>query len=158
MGNIKKRLACVTLDDRLWEDGLSLELCENVHFHYRDIRLEFSCHLFEKITDVFTKASISFKKYLGQNDFPEDLESWYYRKNFNRGRPVAKEYIKIEKEDYGQGRFIIELQDDKDTSPVKEETIHIHIHNLRLHVTKNDFMKIAEAFAEALRTLEEEII
>ncbi len=65
MGTIQKLIKQQTLtDDFLCNNRFAIELCENVHVHYRDIRLEFTptefCHILRLLKSVDENAVKSF--------------------------------------------------------------------------------------------------
>jgi len=59
MGNVYKILgkAKVKPSPKYYSERLVVELCENVHIHYRNIRWELSYEEFFQFTDVMTEAA-----------------------------------------------------------------------------------------------------
>lgn len=63
MGNVYKILAEAKIKNSpdFFPTRLVIELCENIHLHYRNIRWEFSYEEFLQFADIVAKASDRFK-------------------------------------------------------------------------------------------------
>ena len=85
MGNIKEVLYNREVPKSMLNDRLTVELCENVHLHYRNLRLEFSKEEFlfllkhlksvdEKIVEEFEYGDDKFQSLIQTFDLPESTE------------------------------------------------------------------------------------
>lgn len=127
MGNVKNLIAEETLPDRqhyyahLWSD-----LCENLHIHLRNIRLEFSKKEWQEFVKHLVAVYNEVEKY---KDYKEN--SGYqlmFKTPFKNIKP---------KSDYYSNRFRVE--DEHDGS------VHIHYRDIRIHLTKEEYNQIAKA-------------
>lgn len=57
MGQIKKIIKTAVVPEPLFNTRLVVELCENVHVHYRNIRLEFDKNEFLILLDAFKQIN-----------------------------------------------------------------------------------------------------
>lgn len=89
-------------------DRLCVELCENVHLHYRNIRIEFTPEEFIDLVKMFEKISA------------EEVSNFEY--SDTAFKEIAR--VKLNPETHFSDRMQVELQTNK--------TIHIHYRNLRL--------------------------
>lgn len=64
MGNVYKTLgkAKVSPNPKHYGTRLVVELCENIHVHYRNIRLEFSDEEFYQFVDVIKQAEKTLRE------------------------------------------------------------------------------------------------
>lgn len=85
MGNIKEVLYSREVPKSMLNDRLTVELCENVHLHYRNLRLEFSKEEFlfllkhlksvdEKTVEEFEYGADKFQGLVQTFDLPESTE------------------------------------------------------------------------------------
>ncbi len=64
MGNVYKTLgkAKVPPTPKHYGERLVVELCENIHIHYRNLRIEFSDEEFFQFADIITQAAKRLKE------------------------------------------------------------------------------------------------
>lgn len=64
MGNVFKVLSTkkITPQPGYFADRLTIELCENIHLHYRNLRIEFSKGEFLEFADAIAEAARELKK------------------------------------------------------------------------------------------------
>jgi len=85
MGQIKKIIYKSKVPVPLLNTRFTVELCENVHLHYRDLRLEFPKEEFlqilrhlkkidEKTVEDFAYANDAFKCLVNDNNLPPSTE------------------------------------------------------------------------------------
>jgi hypothetical protein len=139
MGHIKKVLAMGSIDPRIiTARGIWADLCENIHLHYRDIRLEFS-----ELEWAHFRAAI--------NQLGKGVEHVAVDKDYREGDPNTLIQVMYNvplnpNSDYFPNRVTVELQ--------RDNTIHFHWRNMRLHWPIQDFKKLAQLFMEADAQLE----
>ena len=114
--------------------GIWGDLCENIHLHFRNIRLDFSV----KEWAAFCAAI---------NNIQKGIEFSIEDKKYREGDPnflLQVQYnIPLESDsDYYPNRSLIEVQ--------RDNTVHFHYRDLRLHLTSDEFEVIANQFIEAL--------
>lgn len=113
MGRTVKILKRKEVPHSLCNNRFTVELCENIHIHYRNIRLEFQKEEFLHILNLISKINIEEIKTFPYNDYNFKL----LVEDFNL--PTDCEY---------NNRLQIELQ--------KEGHYHIHYRNCRLEFNK----------------------
>lgn len=118
MGKVLSKLSECQLDESLYSTRMIIEDCENIHLHYRDLRLEFSPQEFEEFAKIVSRAK----------DTPRPKPTEY--------RVLAKGTI-AQTADYFQGRLVVELVPGG---------AHIHYNNFRLELSLKTFQKICAAF------------
>ena len=135
MGAIKKVLSAIRISPRyLTARGIWGDLCENIHLHFRNIRLDFSV----KEWAVFCAAI---------NNIQKGIEFSIEDKKYREGDPnflLQVQYnVPLESDsDYYPNRSLIEVQ--------RDNTVHFHYRDLRLHWTSDEFELIAGQFIEAM--------
>lgn len=135
MGAIKKVLSAIRISPRyLTARGIWGDLCENIHLHYRNLRLDFSV----KEWAAFCSAINSIQK---------GIEFSIEDKKYREGDPnflLQVQYnVPLDSDsNYYPNRSLIEIQQDN--------TVHFHYRDIRLHWTSDEFEVIAGQFAEAL--------
>ena len=126
MGKIREILAERRIGKRgMYSDHARLELSENIHLHWRDLRLAMSPADFEILKDMFVNA---FAKYEGMGK-PEQSETPY------------EVVVGLNEQDltdagYHSDRLGVEEQDDG--------SIHVHYRDLRMHMKPANFMVFAQ--------------
>ena len=137
MGKIKKVLAMDKLLARnVTPNTIWTDLCENVHLHYRNVRLEFS----EKEFALFRSAI---------NHLGMAVEFVAHEAKYEEGDPnflnqqVFKEPLSTDS-DYYPDRAVIELERDR--------TVHFHYRDLRLHFSEQEFLTLSDMFIKARET------
>lgn len=133
MGVIKKILYRGNILGRPRHRNLFLDMEENIHIHYRDLRIELSRDEFEEIAGAFQKQS-------------QELQAIIQKKNYQDGKlPNAnQEDVRIWTESslkhevkYHPQRFSMEECGDG---------YHFHYRNLKILIDRAEFRQIAQAF------------
>jgi hypothetical protein len=152
MGEIKKILVTRDLPPReLHNSRLFVDLSENVHIHFRELRTVFSVPEFLEHADIISRSARDLKHFL----------RWHpqYREQENFGnvmvalgaeqqtRPLQKS-LAPNQSTYFDDRLQIELQAEN----VIDE-IHIHYRDYRLVMDRENFRALAHAMNEAVDTL-----
>ena len=153
MGEVKKVLASCKLQQREKHNSrLFVDLCENIHIHYREYRFVFSLPEFFEFCEIIAKSEEDIRHYLVNN--PDYEEGKYHttviiaagrerQLKFLNKSPAPNESY------YDNNSFAIELQEE---SVIDE--IHIHYRDLRLVLNRNNFKDIASQFMTASQELE----
>ena len=106
-----------------WRNYLGLELTENVHLHYRNIRLEFTPEEFLFIHSVINSLT------------PEELERIRTRKyGFDEPVDFLRITDKLPENKWWEDTYAIEEQ--------KNNMFHFHLGNLRIDLHEKDAKKI----------------
>lgn len=139
MGKIKKLLAADKIESRsLTSTSIWGDLCENVHLHFRNIRLDFSV-----VEWAFFRAAIN---HLGKA-MEWGIEQYEWREGDPNFLVQFETNARIPaNSDYFPDRVIIEIQ--------RDNTVHFHYRDLRLHWTKQEFIAIAHMFMDAITKLD----
>ena len=133
MGVIKKTLFRGQLLGKLRHRNLFLDMEENIHIHYRDLRVELSRGEFEDFVDTFSKQSA-------------ELGAIIQEKNYQDGRlaNANQEDVRIWTESrlkhdvkYHPQRFSLEECGDG---------YHFHYRNLKILIDKDEFRQITHVF------------
>ncbi len=134
MGHIKKVLAMDRLPARsvtpnmIWTD-----LCENVHLHYRNVRLDFSEKEFALFRAAIHNLGMAVEHIAEREDYEEGDPNFLIQQMFNE--PLQTD------SDYYSDRALIEWQRDR--------TVHFHYRDLRLHFSEQEFIFLGEMFSQA---------
>lgn len=134
MGNILKHLAARILPKRtITATSIWTDLCENIHLHYRNLRLDMS----EREWAEFVCAIRSL-----QNALDHSADKYRYEE----GDPNFLVHLAYNNplkanSDYYPNRATLEFEAD--------ETVHFHYRDVRLHFSLNEFNDIASMFIEA---------
>ena len=143
MGNTIKTLAEKKLkaESDIYSDFLSLEICENFHIHWRNLRMLFNKEEFE----IFHSAVISAYnkwKLLGKPSPKIDEKNQAL---------IPPTYLCNGKVNPVHGErpndFAIEVQGDLPHIP--PNFIHLHYKSLRLDVSHKEFLELADLFIKA---------
>lgn len=152
MGAIKEVLVKKKLKDReLHNSRLFVDLCENIHIHFREYRFVFSLDEFFEFTDILQKSLKDINAYLIQNPeyregrFPDAViiaggRDRQMKQLQNSPQPHTSKYYNND--------FSIELQEDY----VVDE-IHIHYRDFRLVLDRGRFKELADGFTQAKNKL-----
>ena len=138
MGHIKKVLAMGELDprtitaDRIWTD-----LCENVHLHYRNNRFDFSEKEFAAFRAAINHLGMAVEFCGNEYSYREGDPNFLVQQMFDEPLNTDSEYY--------SNRVSIELQ--------KDNSVHFHYRDLRLHWTLEEFKIIGQMFNSALLEL-----
>ncbi len=135
MGNVTRLLFVKTiLAPSMYANKRSIETAESLHLHQRNLRLEYSRDEFDALVEDVAAAG---KKWLELGRPRADLKTVYL--GLTDIDPQARA-------GHG-GRFAVE----ENTYPtLKEPTIHLHYHDLRIEFTQNEWMEFAKGIAAAL--------
>lgn len=135
MGEIKKLLAITTdLPTRditaraVWKD-----LCENVHLHYRNFRFDLSSIEWSRFRSAINSLGMTIEKLMVENNYQEGDSNFLIQAMFNEQLPNNS--------DYYPNRATIELQ--------RDNTVHMHYRDLRIHLSLAEFKILADMFEEA---------
>jgi hypothetical protein len=154
MGAVKKLLAGKTLKEREKHNSRALvDLCENIHIHYREFRLIFSLDEYFEFVNIVNKSTQDVRNYLYNN--PEYKEQAYPTTIMiacgkDRQRKFLKNSPQPHRSTYHNNHFAIELQEEFVT-----DEIHVHWRDLRIALNRENFKDVAEAFIEAHKNLTE---
>lgn len=106
-----------------WRNYLGLELTENIHLHYRNIRLEFTPEEFLFIREVFCSLT------------PEEIERIKTRKyGFDEPVDFLRITDQLPENKWWEDTYSLEEQ--------KNGMFHFHLGNLRLDLHQDDAKKI----------------
>lgn len=128
MGDTASYVSQHTPVSRLCADRLCLDLCENIHLHYRDMRLEFSVPEWKQ-----------FAAKIGE------LHNWVrprlpgYREGTDRFEQKAMTVAR--QPDYHPGRVRIER--------LVNGTYHLHLEDIRLEFSPQQFEALRQLFARS---------
>jgi hypothetical protein len=135
MGKIKKMLAAEIIEPRSITAGsIWTDLCENVHLHYRNNRFDFSEMEFSVFRAAINSLGKAVEKNAIENQYREGDPNFLIQQIFNAPLKTDSEYY--------SNRATIELQ--------KDNTVHFHYRDLRLHWTTTEFLAIANMFKNSL--------
>lgn len=135
MGAIKKVLAEGEIPPRSVTPGaIWSDLCENVHLHYRNTRFDFSEKEWAHFRAAINKLGIAVEHESVERDYKEGDPNFLVHMMFNTPLKADSEYY--------QNRCTIELQ--------KDNTVHFHYRDLRLHWSNEEFIEIARMFLRAM--------
>lgn len=139
MGNIKKVLAISELEPRsITSTSIWGDLCENIHLHYRNTRLEFSEREWASFRAAINGIGHGIEKVSIEQDYREGDPQFLISISFNE--PILHD------SKYFSDRFVIELE--------RDDTVHIHYRDIRFHVTLAEFKQIANSFVSSLQVLD----
>lgn len=138
MGNTIKVLADkkIKAESDIYPDMHTIERCEDFHLHWRNLRMIFTKDEFNVFCKAIQHAWTKWQRQGKPN--PEPSKS-------------LPEYLFVSKINPLHGRrstdFKIEVQGDLPYMP--PNMIHIHYKSLRLDVSHNEFLELAELFSKA---------
>ena len=154
MGAVKVMLSEKSLRDRERHNSrLFVDLCENIHIHYREYRFVFSLPEYFEFIDIVSKSTIDVKNYLLSN--PNYAEEKYKTTLMVAGgKERQMKFLENSPQPncskYFNNSLRIELQEEYIT-----DEIHIHYRDFRLALNRQNFKDIAESFTEANQKLTE---
>jgi hypothetical protein len=153
MGLVKETLSKIELPGREAHNSrMFVDLCENVHIHYRELRIVFSIDEFFEFTDILHRSTEDLHSYLAQNpDYQEGVHRDTIMIAGGRPRQMAllRNSPAPNRSTYFPDDFAIELLDES-----MADEMHVHWRDYRLAIPREHFKLIAEAFAVARRNLE----
>jgi hypothetical protein len=123
-----------------------LDIGENIHLHYRDLRIEFSLEEFLEFAGHIRKMAELFDQWRRENpDWKEDPEPEKFDNKWVIWLPGYKpqdEHLKP-RSDYYPKRLSIEKQATKDL-------YHIHYRDFRLEMSEETLRRFVEGFRRVL--------
>ena len=152
MGQILHDLVRIKLPDREPHNSrMFIDLCENIHIHYREFRIVFSLDEYFEFADILARSTEDVRNYLAQN--PDYVEHDYKTTvmvagGFERQRKLLQNSPQPNKSYYFANDFAIELQAE---SVIDE--IHVHWRDYRFAMNREQFRLIANAFTNAHKEL-----
>lgn len=154
MGEIKKILLQKDLPEReLHNSRMFVDLSENVHIHFRELRLMFGVGEFLEFCSMLREGAGDIKKYLKKN--PDYREQEVFD-GILIGGGAKRQLIPLQKSPephastYFPNRLQIELQDESVI-----DAIHIHYRDYRLVMNITTFREFVEGMKEGLAQLDE---
>lgn len=142
MGHIKKMLGAKQIEPRtLTATTIWTDLCEDIHLHYRNLRLDFSETEFAAFRAAINMLGRAVEVVSLENDYKEGDPNFLIQQIFNT--PLKSD------SDYYPNRLTLEVQ--------KDNTVHLHYRDLRLHLTHNEFLDIAWMFHDALTEFQNDV-
>ena len=154
MGDVKKILASCKLKDREKHNSrLFVDLCENIHIHYREYRFIFSLPEFFEFCDIIKKSEEDIRHYLINN---QDYKPGKYPTTIIIAGGSERQLKFLEnspapnRSNYDNNYFSIELQEEY----VIDE-LHIHYRDFRLVLNRDNFKDLSVQFMNAYRELED---
>ena len=134
MGEIRKVLAMDEIEPRtitsnmIWSD-----LCEDIHLHFRNVRFDFSETEWAGFRAAIHQLGLSVEEESLARDYEEGDPNRLIQLMYNVPLKSDSKYY--------PNRCVIELQ--------KDNTVHFHYRDLRLHWTISEFKAIATLFRKA---------
>ncbi|MCP4216746.1 MAG: hypothetical protein GY765_18995 [bacterium] len=154
MGAIKKILYNKELPDReLHNSRLFVDLSENIHIHFREIRLMFGVDEFFEFLQVVRDGARDISKYLRRNPGYKEME---VQDGILVGGGAQRQIIPLDKSPkpheskYFANRLQIELQEESVI-----DAIHIHYRDYRLAMNIETFREFSNGMRDALDNLDE---
>lgn len=154
MGKIKEDLIRITLPEREPHNGrMFIDLCENVHIHFRELRIVFSLPEFFEFCSILRESEQDLRNYLAQNPDYDEKEygtTIMVAGGKTRQKAPLRNSPQPHHPHYFANDFAIELQDESVT-----DEIHVHWRDYRLALNREHFHVIARAFRDAEAKLTE---
>jgi hypothetical protein len=139
VGEIKKLLAADKIPFRtitpnmIWSD-----LCENIHLHYRNIRFDFSHKEWAHFRAAIQMIGLSVEEQIEKSGHKEGDPNFLIQIKYRHPLKTDSKYY--------ANRCTIEQQ--------RDNTVHFHYRDLRLHMSNEEFREIAGLFVESLREMD----
>ncbi|NGZ29606.1 MAG: hypothetical protein G8345_22290, partial [Magnetococcales bacterium] len=135
MGVIKKIFYRGTILDKPSFRNFFLDMEENIHIHYRDLRIELSRGEFEDICSIFRKQS-------------SELQAIIDEKNYQDGKlaNANQEDVRI----WTESRLNYELKYHPQRLSIEacSDGYHLHFRNIKLLMNDNEFRQLVKIFSE----------
>ena len=153
MGLVKQELDRLELPDREAHNSrMFIDLCENIHIHYREFRIVFSLDEYLEFADILARSTEDVRSYLAQN--PDYREGVYPTTIMVAGgakqqRKLLENSPQPNRSAYFANDFAIELQDE---SVIDE--IHVHWRDYRFAMPRDQFKLVADSFSRAKTQLQ----
>lgn len=136
MTDIKKLLSADSIEPRyISSNSVWIDLAEDIHFHYRNLRLDFSQKEWAEFRAAINNLGKVSDKTIQEYDYEEGDPNFLVELKYNFGLADSNS-------DYYPNRTILELQ--------RDNTVHLHYRNVRLRWTVTEFVQIARMFVDAL--------
>jgi len=152
MGRTKIELSRIKLPDReLHNSRLFIDLCENIHIHYREFRIVFSLDEYFEFVDIVSRSTEDVRSYLAQNpEYEEGIhgDTVMLAGGWERRRKLLANSPKPNESTYFPNDFFIELLEETET-----DEIHVHWRDYRFAISRGHFKIIADAFTKAKKEL-----
>lgn len=153
MGEIKKVLHLSELPAREFHNSrLFVDLSENVHIHFREIRLMFGVEEFFEFANILKMSAGEVKKYLKKHPGYKEQEVFdglMVAGGLEQQTTPLKKSPKPHESKYFPNRLQVELQEEKVI-----DSIHIHFRDYRLVMNFATFREFAKGMKGALDNLE----
>jgi len=114
--------------DRLIKNRFFVDLSENIHLHYRDLRLEFSIREWRQLAGLVNEVV----HYLDKNPYKEGTN---FFKDFIRPLPTDPDYF--------PNRIQAEL--------LRNGQYHVHYNNFRFELLRENMVKLQKSMTEILK-------
>lgn len=151
MGQTIKNLSTRKLSDKtIFNSRFVNEVCETIHFHYRNLRITLSLPDWISLAQGCSDALSRWKK-LGEKSPEKGTHIELCRKEVAKEpQDEASVRINLNRNLYPQheGRIFSEGAEFED-----EKYIHLKIRDLRIELSMDDFNEIADCFQEAKEKL-----
>lgn len=153
MGEIKRVLYNKELPGReLHNARLFVDLSENIHIHFREIRLMFGVDEFFEFAGILKSSAKDIKRYLRQHPEYEEQQVFdgiMVAGGARRQTTPLQKSPKPHESKYFPNRLQIELQEEKVI-----DSIHIHYRDYRLVMNIETFREFATGMKEAMDDLD----
>ncbi|MCX6582728.1 MAG: hypothetical protein NT166_21340 [Candidatus Aminicenantes bacterium] len=154
MGAIKKILLNKDLPDReLHNSRMFVDLSENIHIHFREIRMMFGVEEFFEFFEILKEGARDIKKYLRRNpDYQEQqvFDGILVGGGAKRQIIPLKNSPKPHESKYYPNRLQVELQEESVI-----DAIHIHYRDYRFVMNIETFREFSNGMKAALDNLDE---
>lgn len=154
MGEIKKLLSHRQLPDReLHNSRLFIDLSENVHIHFRELRLMFGVDEFFEFINVITDSQREIKKYLSKHKTYKEqkiFDGLFVAGGLEQQTSPLTKSPKPNESKYFNNRLQIELQEEKVI-----DSIHIHYRDYRLVMNFETFRELSLGMKDGLESLDQ---
>jgi len=139
MGNIQKILAMGEVSPRMiTARGIWSDLCENIHLHFRNIRLEFSELEWAHFRAAINTLGLAVERISVEKKYKEGDPNYLIQVTYDNAVDANTAYY--------PNRVTIELE--------RDNTVHFHYRDVRLHWSLDEFDKIAAMFIDAKKNFD----
>lgn len=153
MGEVLQDLARIKIPDRENHNSrMFVDLCENIHIHYREFRIVFSLDEYFEFVNILNESTKDVMNYLAQNPDYEEKKfptTLMIAGGKERQKKLLENSPHPNESCYFANDFAIELQAESVT-----DEIHVHWRDYRFALPREHFKLIADAFTNANRQLE----
>lgn len=136
MGDVKRILSqCSLPNDRAYGKRLAVDIAENIHLHYRDMRLEFSLSEWHSFVDFIRMANRDVVMANVDSGWKEGSHDFHAQRR--KSIDLWSKYGGGWKEDgYDPKRLKVELQ--------RNGMVHLHYHDLRIEMDFDRFKEFCK--------------